>query len=76
MQAELSSLLPTSVDGISSRQEIKRQMQALAQASQEERRTHLSFLVLAAKYEMLLRKHFLLQFSKKNLPNNLPEMDG
>ena len=76
MQAELSKLLPTAVNSSLSLGEVKREMQILSRAGQEERRTHLNFLILAAKYEMFLREHFLLQPRKKVLANDLPEMSG
>jgi uncharacterized protein len=72
MQSELGPLLPNPIQGVPSLAEIKRQMQALTDASQ--RRAHLNFLILAAQYEMFLRTHFLHRLAK-NLPaDKLPGM--
>jgi uncharacterized protein len=69
MQSELTGLLPAAADGTISLAKVKRQMQALSQVSADERRANIQFLLLAAKYEMLLRTHFLRQSSKKALPD-------
>jgi uncharacterized protein len=72
MQSELVHLLPQPVEGLPSLAEAKRQMQILTDAGQ--RRAHLGFLLLAAKYEMFLRSHFLRRLPKNLSVEKLPGM--
>jgi hypothetical protein len=76
MQAELTHLLPKPIGGIVSLAEVKRQMWVLKEADAQQRRAHLNFLFLAAKYEMFLRTNFLLPVRGKNQLTNLPEMEA
>ena len=74
MQAELSSLLPTPASRLPSLAEVKRQMQALARGAESQRRVHLGFLLLAAKYELFLRNHFMILLRKNIRVEELPGM--
>lgn len=74
MHADILRLLPRAVQGVPSLPEIKRQMQMLAKASAKERLTHLDFLILAAKYEMFLRTHFLVSYKKKKQNKEIHEI--
>jgi hypothetical protein len=77
MQATLTKILPSPAQNPPSLSEIKRQMHALSQLGPQERRAHLSFLMLAAQYEMFLRNHFIITGKKKKsdkTTTELPEM--
>lgn len=74
MQAELLGLLPSPSATNLSLTEVKRQMQFLAQAWPQERRAHIDRLLLTGKYEIFLRKHFLLQSRKEKTAQETPVM--
>jgi Fe-S-cluster containining protein len=74
MQAELLGLLPSPVAASLSLAEVKRQMRSLAQAGPQERRAHINFLLLAGKYEIFLRRYFLLQSRKEKTSQETPVM--
>ncbi len=74
MQAELLGLLPRPVMTNLSLAEVQRQMRFLTQAGPQERRAHIGFLLLAGKYEIFLRKHFLPQSRKAKISQETPVM--
>jgi hypothetical protein len=72
LRAELTALLARTPEKMLSLAEVKRQLRALS--TPEERGARLAFVVLAAKYEMYLRSHFILQPRAKDPAKDTPVM--